>query len=92
MVPVPRGRRGRKQRMAQPSENKFLPFATMFKLEEPGKSLAPRCVACVSCGAMYPLSDLLGGELNEDECPHCKVRATDFYCHQPHQRIEHNAG
>jgi DNA-directed RNA polymerase subunit RPC12/RpoP len=61
-----------------PPAEPFVPFATIFKLDPPGES--PRnTVRCLSCGEQYPLTDLLEGELNDDQCPECGRWALDYW-------------
>lgn len=60
----------------------FLPFPTMFKLSHPDSST----VECVACGAMFPLEDLLSGELEEDECPHCMENKSTYWARRPHRK------
>lgn len=76
-----------------------LPYCTIFKLENPvlmfeadGKSghlfhPGRRAVVCQNCEASYPLKDLLGGELNEEDCPKCKMTCWEFWKGKPHQKV-----
>lgn len=68
-------RRGREVDMIMCSDGPFLPYATMFKLFEIDSS----AVECVACNAMFPLSDLLSGELEEDKCPKCHNHAAQYW-------------
>jgi hypothetical protein len=61
---------------------RFRPYRTMFKVERECLEV-PAEVACVNCGHLYPLADLLGGELNEELCGACGVGATLFYQNMP---------
>lgn len=57
-------------------ENKrFTPYETMFKLPEPDSLV----VECVNCAAMYPVKDLLSGELEETHCPACNEMASLYW-------------
>lgn len=53
----------------------FRPWATMFKLDR----VDGKTVECESCHAMFPLSDLLCGELEENQCPRCGVTADEYW-------------
>ncbi len=64
----------------------FVPLATMFKLGEPDSST----VECVKCKAMFPLSDILSGELEEDECPRCMTTVGMYWTGKPHRKVEEN--
>lgn len=75
------GDRSDKERI--PPRQKFLPYATMFKLSEVDSST----VECVQCMAMYPLSDILTGELNEEDCPRCNTTAGMYWTDKPHQKL-----
>ena len=66
-----------------PAPTPFKPYATMFKSSHVDSTV----VECVSCKTMYPLSDLLDGELNEEDCPHCEVTAAEHYADRPHQPL-----
>ncbi len=66
-----------------PKPVSFHDYATMFKVSHVDSSV----VECVSCATMYPLSDLLAGELNEESCPHCQVTAFAHYANRPHQEL-----
>lgn len=59
----------------------FHPYDTMFKLSGPD-SLT---VECIACRAMYPLQDLLEGELNEEDCPSCHTTASMYWAGKTHQ-------
>lgn len=75
-------RRGKEVDMVMCSDGPFLPYATMFKLDEPDSST----VECVACQAQFPLSDLLGGELEENNCPKCRNYADSYW-----RRFRHRA-
>ncbi len=62
----------------------FVPLATMFKLVDPDSS----AVECVKCGTMFPLSDLLSGELEEDECPRCLTTSGMYWTGKPHRKVD----
>ncbi len=64
---------------------RFTRYATMFKLEPVG-SMPPE-VACVNCSRLYPLSDLMAGEINEEDCGACGMTARVFYRGVPHRRV-----
>jgi len=73
---------------------KFFPYSTMFKLPlvtkdklEHGDTQNKPMVICVECNAEFFLSDLLGGELEEDTCPRCKVPASHYWSNRPHQKF-----
>jgi len=53
----------------------FVPYATMFKLDRPDAGT----VECVACNAMFPLVDLLSGELEEIHCPKCRSYAPTYW-------------
>ncbi len=72
-------RRGREVGLMDFPDERFVPFATMFKLDGPDSST----VECVACRAQFPLTDLLHGELEEDACPKCR-KCADIYW-QPHR-------
>lgn len=76
------GDRSDKER-TPPPRTKFLPYATMFKLSGVDSST----VECVQCNAMYPLSDILIGELNEEDCPRCNTTAGMYWADKPHQEL-----
>ncbi len=61
----------------------FKPYATMFK----SSHIDSTTVECVACQAMYPLSDLLSGELNEEDCPQCNTMASMYWFDKPHQPL-----
>lgn len=61
----------------------FVPFATMFKLDRPDGGT----VECVACSAMFPLSDLLEGELEEDHCPKCRNHASSYWRRFRHRPV-----
>jgi hypothetical protein len=70
------------------------PYRTMFKLPalrkvHGFKSIVPfplpirDSVFCVKCDTAFPLSDLLGRELEESQCPSCKTTAEEFWKDKP---------
>lgn len=69
-----------------PAPEPFVPFATIFKLGLPGET--PRkTVQCLGCQAPYLLSDLLEGELNDDQCPACKTWARAYWKDRAHRKV-----
>ncbi len=68
-------RRGRETSMTDCPDEPFVPYATMFKLSEADSGT----VECVACNAMFPLSDLLSGELEENHCPECRNYADSYW-------------
>lgn len=84
------------------SREPFVPYRTMFKLPVLCKAaglgaLVPsplpirNSVLCVECGEDFPLRDLLGGELEEDNCPCCKTTADEYWADIPsHPVPEYN--
>lgn len=58
----------------------FVPYATMFKVSGPDSGT----VECVSCHAVFPLEDLMDGELEEDECPVCDTSAEEYWDDKDH--------
>jgi hypothetical protein len=70
---------------ALPPPEKFVPYATMFKLEPPGEA-ARSVVRCLTCQAPYPLQDVLADELYVDQCPTCKTWAEDYWREKPHRK------
>ena len=69
-----------------PPPEPFIPYATIFKLEPPGEA-ARKTVRCLECHAPYLLSDLLEGELNNDQCPTCKTWALQYFKSKPHRKV-----
>jgi hypothetical protein len=67
----------------------FEPFGTMFKIRPFEETIhrLRRPVECVHCAAVFPLSDLLEGELDEGCCPACHTIAEDYWKHRPHQEV-----
>lgn len=61
--------------------DRFIAYGTMFKLEGPDSTL----VECVQCGDLYPLKDLLEGELREDCCPNCGTTAERYWSNTEHR-------
>ncbi len=75
--------------MVDLKDEKFVPFATMFKLQEGLSSEAPRQLQCVNCGDMlewriYTVSI----DLFDSHCPKCVVRACDFWRGKPHRELK----
>jgi len=66
----------------------FIPYATIFKLAPPGEKKRTT-VFCISCGAEYPLHDLLTDELNTDQCPTCKTWALAYWKDKPHRECSY---
>lgn len=64
-----------------PPTERFIPYATMFKL----LAVDSRVVECVACGSLFPASDIIEGELEEDQCPHCKVWAMQWWMDRDHR-------
>ncbi len=73
---------------ALPPPDAFKPFATMFK----SWNVDSQVVECVSCRKMYPLSDLLAGELNEEDCPLCLMTASEYWADKPHRPLPPQSG
>jgi len=67
------------------SGEKFVPYATMFKLNTSDSDF----VNCINCNAPFPLQDLLEHELNEDQCPECKVWDVQYWKEKPHRKVPH---
>ncbi len=72
-----------KDRAPLPPSPQFQQYATMFK----SSHVDSTTVECIACGAMYPLADLFAGELNEEDCPQCKVTASMYWADKPHQSL-----
>ena len=68
-------RRGKEVDMVMCLDDPFIPYATMFKLDGPDSSV----VECVACNVQFPLSDLLGSELEENHCPKCRNYASSYW-------------
>lgn len=72
-------------------EDRFLPYRTMFKLPvlQWFTRLFPLRLhaICVRCECAVPLADLLGGELEEDQCPHCKTTAKEYWANIPSRPV-----
>ena len=67
----------------KPEDYPFVPYRTMFKLEEQsevGEISSSRRLECVSCGhhISWKAYRMAPDEIDK-ECPECKVRAFDFY-------------
>ena len=75
-------RRGKKADAIVCPDDPFIPYATMFKLDGPDSNT----VECIACSAQFPLSDLLGCELEEDQCPKCHNHAARYW-----RRFRHRA-
>ena len=54
-------------------------------------SMVPRTVVCVNCSSSYPLKDLLSGDLEEDQCPSCKMWSPQYWKDKPHQEVPTDA-
>jgi len=76
------------------SREPFVPYRTMFKLPALRKATGLQAISpsplsirssvlCVECGAAFPLSDLLSGELEENQCPLCKTTAEEYWAGIP---------
>lgn len=68
-------RRGKDSDATMCSDEPFVPYATMFKLDRPDSGT----VECVACSAQFSLSDLLQGELEENICPRCRNDAATYW-------------
>lgn len=83
------------RKMNKPRVPKFLPYATMFKLESrprPAMSvdLKPRGLQCVNCNMLltwdvYSISP----ETFDVTCPECKVSAQTFWKGTLHKKVKH---
>lgn len=67
----------------------FVPYKTMFKLDPSKVRLVAKenLVFCVNCNADFPLVDLLDAELEEDQCPECKVWAPQYWNDKLSRRV-----
>lgn len=75
----------------------FTPYNTMFKLpvqgvdegwtDDPEFCGKRDTVLCVSCASSFPLTDLLEAELEENECPTCKVTSDQYWKGRLHRRV-----
>lgn len=92
------GYRRRGQKPPQPEDKKpklepFVPFASMFKLEPPGRPgtaghLLPRQLECVNCGMGFSWAVYTIEPPHFDErCPECGVWAKNFYKDKPHREL-----
>jgi hypothetical protein len=63
----------------------FVPYKTMFKLDHSKvRTIAKETlIFCVNCRSSFPLQDLLNSELEEDQCPECKVWAPQYWADKP---------
>lgn len=71
--------------------DEFVEYGTLFKLEHPSETTVCTLVYCLNCGAPFPLSDLMEGELEENVCPSCKMTAAEYFQGKPHRRVPRNA-
>lgn len=67
--------------------DEFTPYATMFKIANGDVNGCHKVVECVSCRGLFPLADLLSGELNEDHCPACNTHSSQFWKGRPHRPV-----
>jgi hypothetical protein len=75
-------RRGKEAGAVVYLDDPFIPYATMFKLDGQDSDT----VECIACSAQFPLSDLLGSELEENHCPKCRNYADSYW-----RRFRHRA-
>jgi len=83
------------RKMAKPKVPKFIPYATMFKLESRPRpamaiDLKPRGLQCVSCNMLlswevYTISP----DTFDAACSECKVTAREFWKGTLHKEIPH---
>ena len=64
----------------------FVPYATILKMALPGE-LARSTVACLNCNKEFPLKDILDDELNDDQCPACKMWALQYWANKPYRAV-----
>ncbi len=76
-------RRGEEVDMIMCLDDPFVPYATMFKLDEPDSNT----VKCIACSALFALADLLGSELEEDKCPKCHNHAARYWRRFRHRTV-----
>lgn len=81
------GRTNRNKGRAVDVGEKFIPYATMFKIAASDVNGCHKVVECVNCRGLFPLSDLLSGELEENHCPACGVSGVEYWRDKPHQVV-----
>jgi len=79
----------------KPKPPEFVPYGTMFKLEEPprpGNEAADdvgRVLVCVSCGGSleWRIYSVVPTKMDA-ECPMCHVKARDFWKGKLHKELD----
>ncbi len=85
--------RRRSYRMGPNGRTEFVPYATMFKIEDrPNSDIAidpnPRELRCVSCYHSLKWNIYrLAPSIFDTRCPDCKVAACDFWKDKPHLAV-----
>lgn len=70
----------RKEKDKEKKEDVFVPYATMFKLQEGVCLDTPRQLECVNCEIIleWRIYTISTGMFDK-RCPECKVKACDFW-------------
>lgn len=81
----------------KPKPSNFVPYSTMFKLEEPPRpeneaDITSRVLVCVSCGRMLEWRIYsVAPDKMDAECPMCHVKACDFWKEKSHKELDADA-